>query len=58
MRDSPSVDKDWFVGDLSLGAAVTFSHMRLAFTHVFRTREYKTQTSSDQFGAVSLSFRM
>lgn len=57
-RDSPSVDKDTFVGDLSLGAALTFSHVRLAFTHVFRTREYKTQTSSDQFGAVSLSFRM
>lgn len=57
-RDSPSVDKDWFVGDLSLGAAITFSHVRLAFTHVFRTREYKTQTSSDQFGAVSVSFRM
>jgi lipid A 3-O-deacylase len=56
-RDSPSVDKDAFVGDLSLGAAVTFSHVRLAFTHVLRTREYKTQTSSDQFGAVSLSFR-
>ncbi len=57
-RDSPSVDKDLFVGDLTMGAAVTFSHMRLAFTHVFRTREYKTQTSSDQFGAVSLSFRL
>lgn len=57
-RDSPSVDKDWFVGDLSLGAAITFSHVRLAFTHVFRSREYKTQSSSAQFGAVSLSFRM
>jgi hypothetical protein len=29
----------------------------MAFTHVFRTREHKTQTSSDQFGAVSLSVR-
>ncbi len=57
-RDSPHVDRDLWVGDLSLGAALTFSHVRLAFTHVFRTREYKTQTSSDQFGAVSLSFRL
>lgn len=56
-RDSPSVDKYWFVGDLTLGAALTFSHMRLAFTHVFRTKEYKTQGESSQFGAVSLSFR-
>jgi hypothetical protein len=57
-RSSRFVDKDIFVGDLTVGAAVTLEHMRLAFTHVFRTREYKTQTSSDQFGAVSLSFRM
>lgn len=57
-RDSPSVDKDTFVGDLTLGAAITFSSMRLAFTHVFRTREYKTQKASDQFGALSLSFRL
>jgi hypothetical protein len=57
-RDSPSVDKDTFVGDLTLGAAITFSSMRLAFTHVYRTREYKTQKSSAQFGAVSLSFRI
>jgi lipid A 3-O-deacylase len=57
-RDSPSVDKDLFVGDLTLGAAMTFRHVRVAFTHVFRTREYKTQSSSDQFGAVNLSFRL
>jgi lipid A 3-O-deacylase len=54
-RSSPSVVKKNLVGDLELGAAVTFSDVRLAFTHVFRSREYKTQASSDQFGAVSLS---
>lgn len=57
-RDSPSVDKYWFVGDFTLGAAVTLSHVRLAFTHVFRTKEYRTQGQSSQFGAVSLSFRL
>jgi hypothetical protein len=56
-RDSPSVDKNWWVGDLTLGAAMTFSGVRLAFTHVFRTREYKTQEQSSQYGAVNLSFR-
>lgn len=57
-RDSPSVDKRWLVGDLTLGAAVTLSHVRLAFTHVFRTKEYTGQAKASQFGAVSLSFRM
>ncbi len=57
-QSSRSVVKKNLVGDLELGAAVTFEHMRLSFTHVFRTREYRTQMSDDQFGAVSLSFRL
>ncbi|MDE2183881.1 MAG: lipid A deacylase LpxR family protein [Alphaproteobacteria bacterium] len=57
-RASPSVVKKNLVGDLELGAAVTFERARLTFTHVFRSREYATQTSSDQFGAVSLSFEI
>lgn len=57
-RDSPSVDKYWAVGDLTLGAAMTLSGVRVAFTHVFRTKEYKTQAKADQFGAVNVSFRL
>lgn len=55
---SPSVVKKNLVGDLELGAAMTVSGVRLAFTHVFRSREYASQMSSDQFGAVSLSFEL
>jgi lipid A 3-O-deacylase len=57
-RDSPSVDKNWWVGDLTVGAAMTFSGLRIAFTHVLRTREYKTQDRSAQYGAVNVSFRL
>jgi hypothetical protein len=56
-EDSRSVDKFNLVGDVTLGAALTFDSFRLAFTHVLRTREYKTQKSQDQFGAVDLTFR-
>ena len=56
-QTSRSVVKKNLVGDLTIGAAVIFRHVRLAFTHVYRTKEYSTQTSPDQFGAVSLSFR-
>jgi hypothetical protein len=45
------------VGDLILGAAITFDAFRLAFTHDIRTREYKNQPAEDQFGAVDLTFR-
>jgi lipid A 3-O-deacylase len=54
---SRSVQKMDLVGDLDLGAAITFDAFRLAFTHVIRTREYKTQATNDQFGAVDLTVR-
>ncbi|MDB5735038.1 MAG: hypothetical protein JWN16_1675 [Alphaproteobacteria bacterium] len=56
-ESSRSVQKMNLVGDLSFGAAVTFDSFRLAFTRVIRSREYKTQASQDQFGAVDLTFR-
>lgn len=54
---SRSVSKMNLVGDLVLGAAVTFDWARLAFTHVIRSREYKTQHGDDQYGAVDLTMR-
>ncbi len=56
-EDSRSVSKMNLVGDLELGAAVTFRAFQLSFTHVFRTKEYSTQPAADQFGAVNLSVR-
>ena len=56
-ESSRSVDKIPFVGDAQLGAAVAFRAFRLTFTHVFRSKEYKTQRAADQFGAINLSFR-
>lgn len=55
---SRHVDKNTLVGDLELGATVTFNFMQVSFTHVIRTKEYKSQTAADQFGAVNLSFRL
>ena len=56
-ESSRKVSKMNLVGDITLGAAVTFKAFRLAFTHVIRTREYKTQATNDQFGAVDLTVR-
>lgn len=55
-RDSRSVDKKTFVGDAQFGLAVVIEGVRLAYTHVLRTREYVGQDASDQFGAFSVSF--
>lgn len=53
--DSHSVDKKPLVGDLQAGLALIIGRARLAYTHVWRTREYRTQDAMDQFGSISLS---
>lgn len=55
-RDSRSVDKEPVVGDLQFGIVMTWQSLRLAYTHVLRTREFKNQGSRrGDFGAFSLS---
>lgn len=54
-RDSRSVDKEPFVGDLQWGAVLAWRGVRLSYTHVVRTREFKTQGKHDEFGALNLS---
>ena len=56
-QSSRHTDKLPLVGDLQVGAAISLARMRIAFTHVFRTKEYHAQPGIDQFGAVSVSFR-
>jgi len=55
--DSRSVQSEPLVGDLEAGLAVAFDNLWLAYTHVFRTREFKSQNEAEEFGALSLSLR-
>lgn len=55
-RDSPHVNKEPLVADLSWGAGLIAGRWQLTFTQVQRTREFKTEReSSDKFGSVTLS---
>lgn len=56
-RDSHSVDKEVFVGGLQLGIAFTIYETRLAYTHVFRTKEFEEQRDNDSYGALTASWR-
>jgi hypothetical protein len=56
-RDSRSVDRIPLVADVQAGLAVTWRGMRLAYTQIWRSREFKGQPEAAQFGSVSLSFR-
>ena len=53
--ESHRVDKNSFVGEVELGFGVRYRDYRLTYAQVMRTREFKTQTSDQQFGAVNLS---
>ncbi len=55
-KDSHSVDKKHFVADLYAGLALTYGRFRLAYTHVFRTREFDNQDDGQQFGSVNISY--
>lgn len=56
-RDSLSVDRKTWVGDLQAGLVVTFSNVRLAYAHVFRSKDFEGQAKGDHFGAMSISAR-
>lgn len=56
-RDSRSVDKYPLVGDLQFGLVLDWPGIRLSYTHVLRTREFRTQDGRDDFGAISVSVK-
>ncbi|MCI5049916.1 MAG: lipid A deacylase LpxR family protein [Rickettsiales bacterium] len=56
-KDSHSVDKEHYIGSIQIGAVITYQTFRIGYTHVFSSKEFKTQSGSDQFGAITLSYR-
>lgn len=55
--DSHGVDKNTWVGGVQLGFAVVIEDVRVALTHVYRTREFETQGEGDNYGTLSISVR-
>ncbi len=56
-KDSDSVDKEPLVGGIQAGIAFTVYDTRIAYTHVIRSDQFKTQKEREEFGAVSVSMR-
>jgi hypothetical protein len=55
-EDSPSVDKEPLVADLSYGAGLILGRWQLTFAQTYRTREFENQKEEfNEFGSVSLS---
>ncbi len=55
--DSHSVDRNVWVGDLQAGAAIQVHSLRLTYTQILRTKEFRGQTSPDNFGSLSISYQ-
>lgn len=56
-EDNQSVDKKPLFADLTAGLAITVNAVRIAYTYVYRTKEFDGQDGADKFASISLSFR-
>ena len=56
-KDSPSVDKEWWVPAAEVGAALSFRRFQCVFAYVFWGREFKGQPDLSEFGALTLTWR-
>lgn len=56
-QESRQVDSEPLVADLQAGFVIDWQRFRFGYTHVRRTREFRTQYANDDFGAFSISFK-
>jgi lipid A 3-O-deacylase len=56
-RNSRSVEREYLVGDLQIGFVVDWRPIRMAYTHIWRTREFVGQFASQAFGSLSFEYR-
>jgi hypothetical protein len=54
--DSHDVDKENFVADLMAGVSVHYNRFKVTYSHVYRTKEFKTQQDEQIFGSVSIAY--
>ena len=55
-RDSHSVDKEPFVGDLAAGVSINWKNTALTYSYVLRSKEFKAQEDETLFGSVALNW--
>ncbi|MGC3871682.1 lipid A deacylase LpxR family protein [Halomonas sp. GXIMD04776] len=54
-ENSHEVERREWVGDLTAGVVFSWDRFQVAFTNVWRTREFDSQNETDQFGSITLS---
>lgn len=54
--DSHDVNKKTLVADIMAGACMQFRSFKITYSHVYRTKEFKTQGDAQIFGSISLAY--
>lgn len=54
-KDSPGVDKELLVADVSLGFAFNIDMFKLTYRHLFRTRQFENQKQGQTIGSLTLT---
>ncbi len=54
-KNSHSVSKEPFVGELNFGAAVTINTVQIAYQHVYLTEEFKKQSGGQNYGSITIT---
>ncbi len=55
-RNSHSVDKEHFVADIAVGFSFLMGRWKFSYAQVFRTREFKKQPHSHEYGSLAISY--
>jgi lipid A 3-O-deacylase len=55
---SPSISKRPMVGDLVTGLALTWQHLRVAYSYVYRSPEFYDQHAPDHYGSLNLTLHL
>ncbi|WP_027859207.1 lipid A deacylase LpxR family protein [Marinobacterium jannaschii] len=55
-EDSHSIDKEYLVGEISIGVAAIYEGWKVSFARVHRSKEFKNQREGHNFGSISISY--
>ena len=56
-QDGPHLNKRTLIGNLQIGAALTYKDARISYTQIYITKEFKGQKAGSQLGAINFSYR-
>ena len=54
-QSSASVEREWLVADLSIGASVNYKNTKFTYAFIYRTKEFVGQKDGELFGSITVN---